>query len=333
MISNVLEKTRTLLARQKAGTYVADDVECYDEKEIEELGRVLSGLVYAPSKLRKKLQSLGVTITRSDFYSEIPTVADLENSFSKESRLKLRDPFNDPSFLESFLNELAPFGEDFDPPVKPASDIQYGWESGGFSYSDAMAYYAMIRRYRPKTIIEMGCGSSTRIASLACEHNGCGRILAIEPFPGSYLSRIPHVEVVQTRAQDIDEAFIDENLDDGDILFIDTTHTVKHDSDCLHIYLRILPYISHNILVHAHDIYLPNPLPLSMMRDRQTFWNEQYLLYAYFLGNSRTRVLYGSRYHYDTNRARLTSFMQGRYAPGGASLWFSQSGLSMTEDT
>jgi predicted O-methyltransferase YrrM len=313
-----------MLAKYKAGNYVPDDVICYDETEIEEFGRLLSSLVYAPSKLRKKLQSFGATITRSDFYSEIPTIADLEQSFEQPSKLQLTYPFRETNFLQEFLQDLTKFSEDFDPPVTTSREDIFAWESGAFGYSDAVAYYAMIRKFRPKTIIEIGCGASTLIASLACERNGIGKIIAIEPFPASFLHNLAHVELIERRAQDLDEGFINNSLDDGDMLFIDTTHTIRHDSDCLHIYLRILPAVSRDIFVHVHDIYLPDSLPLEMMRDRQLFWNEQYLLYAYMLENLRTRLLYSSAYHYKNNRELLKGLMHNRYVPGGGSIWFSQ---------
>jgi hypothetical protein len=69
---------------------------------------------------------------------------------------------------------------------------------------------------------------------------------------------------------------------------------------------------------------LPDSLPLEMMRDRQLFWNEQYLLYAYMLENLRTRLLYSSAYHYKNNRELLKGLMHNRYVPGGGSIWFSQ---------
>jgi hypothetical protein len=322
----MLKKTLAMLARYQPGDYVPDDVACYDEAEVEAFGHLLARLVYAPSKLRRRLQELGASITRADFYSEIPAVTDLEASFARPSRLRLDHPFKDTAFLQDFLRDLTPFGADFDPPVTSRHPSEYGWDNSQFSYSDAMSYYCMIRRCRPETIVEIGCGGSTLIASLACERNGFGRIIAIEPFPAPFLRQIPRVELIEQRAQDIDGAFIDANLGDGDILFIDTTHTVKHDSDCLHIYLRILPHLTHNILVHAHDIRLPDTLPLQMMRDHHIYWTEQYLLYAYLIGNPRTRVLYGSAYHDRTNPELLAAFMHGRYRHGGASLWFSQSG-------
>jgi hypothetical protein len=322
----MLEKTFALLAQYRPATYVEEDVECYDDAEIEELGRALAALVYAPSKLRKKLQSMGATITRADFYSEIPTIAELETSFSTPSLLKLDYPFRDNAFLREFLTELTVFAKDFDPPVQATREGEYSWEGGAFSFSDAMSYYCMIRRYRPNTIVEIGCGASTMVASLACEHNSTGRIVAIEPYPAPYVRDIPRVELIQKRAQEIDSTLIESYLQDDDILFIDSTHTVKHDSDCLHIYLRILPHLTRKLLVHVHDIFLPDTLQITSMRDQQLFWNEQYLLYAYLIGNPRTKVLYGSNHHTRTNPEMLHEFMQGRYGMGGVSLWFAQSG-------
>ena len=145
-------------------------------------------------------------------------------------------------------------------------------------------------------------------------------------FAAPFLQNIPRVEVIKARAQDVDEALIDTSLQDGDMLFIDSTHTVKHNSDCLHIYLRILPYIRNNIFVHAHDIYLPGPLPIHTMRDHQVYWNEQYILYAYMIDNPRTKVLYSSAYHHQANLDLLAAFMHNRFTPGGGSLWFFQSG-------
>jgi hypothetical protein len=130
--------------------------------------------------------------------------------------------------------------------------------------------------------------------------------------------------LIERRAQDIETPFFTSLLRDGDLLFIDSTHTVKHDGDCLHIYLRLLPAVDADITVHVHDIFLPETLSLKHMRDNQLFWNEQYLLYAYMSQNPRTRTIYGSRYHTQRNSERLERFMHGRYKAGGGSFWFEQ---------
>jgi hypothetical protein len=79
----MLTKTLAMLIDVKPGTYLQDDVVCFDRVEVEALGRLLRRLVYGPSSIRRLLQQeFGVTITRADFYSEIPTIADLEQSFA-----------------------------------------------------------------------------------------------------------------------------------------------------------------------------------------------------------------------------------------------------------
>ncbi len=323
--SDMLKKTLAMLANVKPGTYLPDDVECYDPVEIDALGRVLRRLVYGPSSIRRLLQQKHhVTITRADFYSEIPTIADLERSFATPSLLTLDGIFPDNAAMIAELDRLMGVSDEFDPPMKSGRPDEYAWEGGPFSFSDAVAYYAMIRTRKPRTIVEIGSGWSTRIAQMACARNGMGRIICVEPYPSEFLEAMQGIELVKRRAQDIATEFFNAALRDGDMLFIDSTHTVKHDSDCLHIYLRMLPAIEADITVHVHDIHLPQTLPLGQMRDNQIFWTEQYLLYAYMCSNPRTRAIYGSRYHSRYNPEMLDRFMHGRYKAGGASFWFEQ---------
>jgi hypothetical protein len=321
----VREKTLALISSYKPGTDPSPFVESYDVEEMQALGSLLSKLVYSPSSLRKYLQdNYDLTITRADFYSEIPGISEIEQSFGKQSLLNLSKIFPDNETMVAELQALMPASLEFKPPKKQILPDQFAWEGGPFGYSDAMAYYSMVRNRKPRTIVEIGSGWSTLIAREACKANGFGRIVCIEPYPSDALKSLSDIELVQRKAQDIETDFIDQNLSDGDILFIDSTHTVKHDSDCLHIYLRLLPNISSNITVHVHDIHLPNTLSLSTMRDHQIFWNEQYILYAYILMNPRVRIIFGSAYHKDRNKALLELFMHERYASGGASLWFEQ---------
>jgi hypothetical protein len=111
------------------------------------------------------------------------------------------------------------------------------------------------------------------------------------------------------------------SLKANDILFIDSTHTVKPGGDCLYIYLKLLPKVPAGVVVHAHDIYLPFMFPEGNLLLQQ-YWIEQYLLWAYLLDNPRVKILYGSKYHHAFNRDALTEFMGGAYAPGGASFYF-----------
>ncbi|RVT95916.1 class I SAM-dependent methyltransferase [Rhodovarius crocodyli] len=320
----MLQKTMTILANIPPGTHLPEGEDCFDEDEIAQIGQLLARLVYAPSGLRKKLQSYGVTLTRSDFYSEIPTIEDLEQSASRARPLKLDGLFPAPAIMRAFLTELDGYAADFRPPMVSDDPHRFAWQNGSFTFSDALAYYAMIRRYRPRTVLELGSGMSTLVAMEALKANGEGRLICVEPFPSDMLRMLPGITLMTHKAQELDDDFLNRHLTAGDILFIDTTHTVRHESDCLHIYLRLLPKLTCATYVHAHDIFLPDGLPLHLMRDHQIFWNEQYLLYALLLENPDTRILYGSAWHTRHNRQGLEAFMRGRFAPGGASFWFSR---------
>ena len=55
----MLEKTLAMLAEVRPGTYLPDDIECYDPAELDAFGRVLNRLLYSPSSLRRLLQQNG----------------------------------------------------------------------------------------------------------------------------------------------------------------------------------------------------------------------------------------------------------------------------------
>ncbi len=315
----MLEETFRKLREFQAG----EGMECFDEAEIAALGAALRRLLYAPAVLRQRLQQAGASLVPSDFYSEIPTIEEITRSFAAPSAAF--DRIFDPKRMAVFLAAMTPFATEFDPPLD-APDSTYSWNAAHtrFSYSDAMAYYALIRLRRPAVVLEVGSGWSTHVAAAACARNGSGRIICIEPYPPAFLAGIPRVEVLRRPVQEFDVDFFNRTLADNDVLFIDSTHTVKHGSDCIHLYLQILPGLERDVFVHAHDIFLPATLPQPMLRDEQIYWTEQYLLYAYLLENPRTHVLFGSEWHHRNNLAALTRFMNGRFAPGGGSLWFSQ---------
>ncbi len=217
--------------------------------------------------------------------------------------------------MTALLAELQPFADEFTP------DAEF-WNNSQFSFSDAMAYYCFIRKYRPQTIVEIGSGFSTLVALEAVKRNGSGRIVCVEPYPREFLLNA-NVELVQQPAQSITLAQLDAWLSsDGDFLFIDSTHTVKTGSDCLHIYLRLLPKLRRRVLVHAHDIFLPFGMPQEWLLQKQIFWTEQYLLLALLTDNPRARVLFGSEYLRAFHTDALTRWMGGKAAAGGGSFWF-----------
>ena len=127
----MLEKTLAMLSGTRPGTYVPDDVECFDPAELEELGQLLQRLIYAPSGIRRFLQQrYDVTITRGDQYSEIPTIEELERSFSVLSKLDLSGIFPDNPTMIAELERLAKVSHEFDPPLQSSQPGEFGWENG-----------------------------------------------------------------------------------------------------------------------------------------------------------------------------------------------------------
>lgn len=291
------------------------------DQELDDAVRLLGPIVYERRSARRQLQRRGITVTRSDFYSEIPTIDDIE---APECGPDLSRVFPSNDRMLDRLAELDQFAEEFDPPTNAESQREFAWNGGAFSFSDAMAYYCMIRMFRSRMIVEIGAGFSTLVARKALDRNDHGRLIAIEPYPSDMLRAIPGLELWEQRIQDVDIDALARSFTDDDILFVDSTHTVRYGSDVLNIYLDLVPRIPVRVHIHAHDIYLPRAFPKHMMLEHQVYWGEQYLLYAYLLGNDRARVRFGSRYHLERNPGQLAAFMRGRFQPGGASLWFTQ---------
>ena len=84
----------------------------------------------------------------------------------------------------------------------------------------------MIRKSHPKRIIEIGSGFSTLIADEELRKNGTGKLTCIEPYPKKWLkTAIPEMELVPEKVQSLNANWLNEHLQNGDILFIDSTHT------------------------------------------------------------------------------------------------------------
>jgi Methyltransferase domain len=305
------------------------------DEEIRLVGPILRKMVWSDRKTREAIQKYGANIIPTDFYSNTPSISEIESSYeyaTGEAPYRSEALF-DHAFLTQTLAELSRHSLEFDPAVEGNEETAetFFWSNSQFSYSDAMSYYCFIRKLKPKRIVEIGSGFSTLVAVEALQKNESGSIVCVEPFPRPFLQRNPNISLVQKRAQQIDPDFLNDSLQDGDILFIDSTHTVKTGSDCLHIYLRLLPYIKRNIYVHVHDVYLPFGLPMEWLLEKQVFWTEQYLLLALLTDNPKAKVIYGSAYHHSFNRQALDQMMHGRCLSGGGSFWFEYKGNHIFE--
>jgi hypothetical protein len=300
------------------------------EKETRSIGPLLQRLLWADSQTRSKLQEYGVSLVPTDFYSNVPSLKEIEESYEYTSADPpyLLDSVFQKEFLVEVLSKLSAFAVEFNPPKIGDEEncTSFFWDNSQFSFSDAMSYYCFVRLTKPRTVLEIGSGFSTLVALEAVRKNGFGKIVCVEPYPRAFLERNKDLEMRRQKAQELSAADVNEILGDGDVLFIDSTHTVKTGSDCLHLYLRLLPQVRKRILVHVHDVFLPLGLPKQWLVERQLYWTEQYLVLALLIGNPKAKMMYGSSYHHLKNRSLLDEFMKGRYPSGGGSFWFEYDG-------
>ena len=130
----------------------------------------------------------------------------------------------------------------------------------GYGAIESQVLHCAVRHEPPPRIIEVGSGVSTAVMVEAVKRNeaearGSTRITCIEPYPYEALERLD-VELIAQPAQVVDlEVF--EALGPGDLLFIDSSHTVRTGSEVLPIYLQVLPRLRPGVRVHIHDIFLP----------------------------------------------------------------------------
>ena len=127
-----------------------------------------------------------------------------------------------------------------------------------FPSLDAAVAYALVRDRKPRRIVEIGSGHSTRLLSKAL--GGVGEILAIDPAPRADIAGLPGVRVVSSTLQAAPAEILD-GLKPGDVLFIDSSHILMPGSDVDILLNRVLPQLPAGALVHIHDIFLPFDYP------------------------------------------------------------------------
>jgi hypothetical protein len=302
------------------------------EHDIHRIGPFLRGMLWIDRIIRQKIQQYGVNVIPVNFYSNTPSIDEITSAYeyTQSAPPYLIGGLFDHDRLVQIARELAVFGGEFDPLIDGDEQTceRFFWKNSQFSYSDAMSYYCFLRYLKPRRVVEIGSGFSTLVAVDAVRRNGTGTITCIEPFPRPFLRQRNDIVLREIKAQELDSAVLDTMLDDGDVLFIDSTHTVKSGSDCLHIYLRLLPQIRKHIFIHVHDVFLPFGMPIEWQLDHHIYWTEQYLLLAWLLDNPKTSVLYGSNYHDKFNKPMLDAMMHGRYPSGGGSFWIEYRGAT-----
>jgi SAM-dependent methyltransferase len=159
---------------------------------------------------------------------------------------------NVPASIEACSADLLRIGAEAPPAPR--------WTQDWFPRLDAAAAYAIVRATRPRRIVEVGCGHSTRFLARAVADGGLDTaIIAIDPSPRASLRGL-HISFLRKHVQDV-ERKVFASLQRDDILFIDSSHQLKPGSDVEFLFKRVLAALASGVRVHFHDIFLPDDYP------------------------------------------------------------------------
>jgi len=242
---------------------------------------------------KRIMLSVGVFPIRDHYYEPLFNPRHINKPLSDDRCLPGID-FN----VEEQLSLIGKFqfGEELkDISDTKIDDLSYYKSNNQFGAGDAEYWYNIIRRIKPRKIVEIGSGNSTLMAikaikrniaddsSYECEHT------CIEPFEMPWLEKTG-ISVLRDKVEDVDVGLFSQ-LDENDILFIDSSHIIRPQGDVVVEFLHILPSLSKGVIVHVHDIFSPKDYPESWVLEDVRLWNEQYLLEAFLTCNTDWKII------------------------------------------
>ena len=274
----------------------------------------------------------GLPVSPTHYYCPMPDLATIK---ARSTRWLREYDFStvelDPKERSALFQRLAQYRDEL-PGLPPFAEVSSQGFGPGYGEVESQVLYEMLRLYKPAWVVEVGSGVSTvySIAALRANRdrdNLSAKLLCIEPHPTPPLEQLSECGFVALRVEEVQETplAVFEALGPGDVLFIDSTHTGKIDSDVYRLYLEILPRLSRGVVIHSHDILFPyltlhegHPL-----FDLSLLWNESALVKALLTHNSHFRVLMCQSYlHFkdpDSLREVAPLYDPVRHMP--ASLW------------
>jgi SAM-dependent methyltransferase/predicted O-methyltransferase YrrM len=209
---------------------------------------------------------------------------------------------------------------------EPTDPTEYWALNSQYPPLDAWVLAGLLRHLRPAKMIEVGCGYSSLVTARVNREllDATMSFVCIEPYPRQFL--LDGVEgISDLRIEAIQDSPLElfENLAAGDVLFIDTSHTVKTGGDVTWIFHEILPRLAEGVYVHVHDVFLPGDYPEPWVMEGWG-WNETYLVRSFLSYNSAFEVVWGAQYmtqrHPESVRRAFPE--QSRYEDrAGAALW------------
>jgi hypothetical protein len=250
--------------------------------------------------------NIGKIFPPGHFYSPIPDLNEIKAREEKIFRIRKEEEILgfkiDKKILLTHLEYINRNKHLFNFPDEASEDFPIFYTKNGmFGGLDAYAYFSFLLHYRPNMVIEVGCGYSSLLSMYVNKNHFQDKIklLFIEPYPSELLNKgiayYKNAELIQEKVQDVDITIFTE-LKQNDILFIDSSHVSKIGSDVNHIIFEILPRLNSGVIIHFHDIFIPDEYPKKWVFEENRAWNEMYILKAFLMYNSVFSIIFSSYY-------------------------------------
>ena len=260
----------------------------------------------------RALKATGVFPIRDHYYEPLFVDARIHKPLSEHRalpgiNLRVQDQL-------SLLEQLHA-GEEFETHALrgniAGSGMNFDINNGNYGPGDAEFLFAFLRHIKPRRVIEIGCGQTTLVIEAAAsanesEHGSRFEHICYEPYEQPWLKCLNGVKLLRKRIETENANWQDE-LAEGDLLFIDSSHMIRPQGDVLYEYLELIPALARGVYVHVHDIFTPRDYPDKWIRDAVKFWNEQYLLEAILSNHGRYHVIAALNFlavdHFDNLKA------------------------------
>lgn len=305
----------------------------YEEKVhlILELQNQLTQVSDERDRLRRLLDESDVvqSVAPGHFYSPVPSKTDVEAFLALQARQKPLEALpaiimNERLQME-LMESLKPYYPRVPFRVKPVDGLLYRLDNSNYPHSDGIILFCMLNHLRPRRLIEIGSGYST-CAILDTNRlclNGQIQVTSIEPHPELLRSLVAQsndpLTIIESKLQETDIRIFDQ-LESGDVLFIDSTHVSKVGSDVNYIVFEILPRLKTGVITHIHDIYFNFEYPGVWLREGRA-WNEAYVLRAFLEYNEHFRILHFSSYLQNWHEGWFREHMPDTLVNKGGAFW------------
>jgi predicted O-methyltransferase YrrM len=262
------------------------------------------------------------------FYSPLPAAAEVAKD---AARIFNRNPADVPGVDLRISEQLALVQDlaaiDTSLPWSADRDEHRYWHNNQFfAYGDGLFLYLLLRKLRPRHLIEVGSGFTSALI-LDVNDRYLERAMTctfIEPFPDRLNELLrdddrDRARVIQSRVQDVGlDVF--ETLGDGDVLFIDSTHVSKIGSDVNYLIFEVLPRLARGVVVHVHDVFPAFEYPRAWIEQGRA-WNENYLLRAFLQFNSAFEIVLHANVLLSVAPETLLGALDLRGRNIGGSIW------------